>query len=180
MKKYLSPFIAIFSLAAFSIIGHAGEPESSPLPETPPSYWTVEEQAKGLEVDLEKEFPDTYITVVYFHRLPSCPSCQMMARGVFSVLKESYAEDLKTRKINLKYVNFEAKENGPIVEVFGVKKPTVILFESSPDGVRSRRAWRIWDMAGNEAAFKGYILKEVKDFIEAGNKPIGTNLKNNK
>lgn len=169
MKKSFLSSVVILTLVCVSAIGYADDSKPSALPDTPPSYWTVEEQAKGLEVDLEKEFPETYVTVVYFHRLPSCPSCQTMARNVYSVLKESFAEDVKERKINLKFINFETEENRQIVEVFGIKKPTVLLLESSPDGVRARKASRIWELVSDEAEFKGYIRKEVTDFIKTRN-----------
>jgi hypothetical protein len=177
MKKNFLSLVIIMTLAHFSTTGFSQEPKPSALPDTPPSYWTVEEQAKGLGVDLEKEFPDTYVTVVYFHRLPSCDHCQSMARNVYSVLKESFGKDVKERKINLKYVNFEAKENLPFCEAFGVKKPTVILFESSPDGVRSRRASRIWELVSDESAFKEYIYKEVDAFVKAGNESTDAQVK---
>ena len=176
MKKSLLTLIAVLLCAGFHTLGFAEEPKSSAGPDTPPSYWTVEKQVEGLGVDLEKAFPDSFVTVVYFHRVPSCAACQMMARSVFSVLKDSFSEDIKARKLNLKYVNFEAKENRPIIEMFGIKKPTVILLESSPDGVRCRRASRIWELSGDEAAFKAYILKEVNDFVKA-EKPAAVELK---
>ena len=175
MKKSFFSLVVFLSLAHFSAVGYADEPKPPALPDTPPSYWTVEEQAMGLGIDLEKEFPETYITVVYFHRLPSCVACQGMARNVYSVLKESFGEDVIARKINLKYIDFEAKANSPIVEIFGIKKPTIILFESSPDGVRSQRASRIWELASNEVAFREYIRKEVNDFIRTGNRPTRAN-----
>jgi hypothetical protein len=168
MKKNFLSLLVVLSLAYFSAVGSAADPLVPGLPDTPPSYWTVAQQAKGLGVDLEKEFPETYVTIVYFHRLPSCDHCQTMARNVYSVLKNSFAKDLKDRKINLKYLNFEAKENAEIIELFGIKKPTVILFESSPDGVRTKKASRIWDLADDEPAFKAYIHKEVSDFIKGG------------
>ena len=164
MKKTFLSLVIIMTLAHFSTTGNSAEPA---LPDTPPSYWTVEEQAKGLGVDLNKEFPETYVTVVYFHRLPSCDHCQSMARNVYSVLKESFGKEVKDRKINLKYMNFEAKENISVCEVLGVKKPTIIMFESSPDGVRSRKASKIWDLVSDESAFKEYIRQEVGTFVKA-------------
>ena len=170
MRRIFLLLVVFLSLAHLSAIGYADDPKLPVYPDSPPSYWTVEQQAKGLGVDLEKEFPEKYVTLVYFHRLPSCDHCQSMARNAYAVLKESFGKEVQERKVNIKYINFEAKENRPVIETLGIKKPTIILFETSPEGVRIQKASRIWDLADNTEEFKKYIRKELEEFLKSDGK----------
>jgi len=134
-------------------------------PTRPPSYWSVVEQARGLGVDLDTPFPTRYITVVYFHRLPSCVECQLMARYVFDVLKEDFAEDVKARNINLKFIDFENEINLPIVEIFDVRGPSLFIYEVNrgENQSRVRILNRIWAYIYDEDDFKEYVRNGIRE-----------------
>jgi thiol-disulfide isomerase/thioredoxin len=163
MSKILHCFLAF----ALVVVG-CTDGKKSASSDLPPSYWTVEEQAKGLGVDLKKELPEKYTTVVYFHRMPSCDPCKKMARIIYSEMKNTFAEEVKARTINLTFIDFESKEYIPIAEMLGIKKPTLMLFESSPDGLRFHNASLIWSMVSEgDEAFSEYVHKEVQEFTHA-------------
>jgi len=134
-------------------------------PTRPPSYWSVAEQARGLGVDPDTPFPTRYITVVYFHRLPSCVECQLMARYVFDVLKEDFAEDVKARSINLKFIDFENEVNLPIVEIFDVRGPSLFIYEVNrgENQSRVRILNRIWAYIYDEEDFKEYVRNGIRE-----------------
>lgn len=163
------PFVFCTSLLFSSTVGLGVAKDFQPNKQTPPSYWSEEERAADLGVDLQKALPDSYTTVIYFHRLPSCPSCQKMAKHLYCVLKEHFETELHTRKIVLKYVNFEEPTNRTLVEMFGIKKPSIVLVHASPAGVRAAKADKIWQFVTDDDKFCEYIQNQITTFVQTPN-----------
>jgi predicted small lipoprotein YifL len=134
-------------------------------PTRPPSYWSVVEQARGLGVDLEGPCPVRNITVVYFHRLPSCLECQLMARYVFEVLNEDFSEEVRARSINLSFIDFENEANLPIINIFDVRGPSLFIYEVNRGDNQSRVRIlnQIWRYVYDEEDFKEYVRSGIQE-----------------
>ncbi|MDD3470066.1 MAG: nitrophenyl compound nitroreductase subunit ArsF family protein [Thermoguttaceae bacterium] len=161
------PAIFCTSILFSSTVGMGATEPPQSTKQTPPSYWSEEERAADLGIDLQKTLPDTYATIIYFHRLPSCPSCQKMAKHLYRILKENFGTELRERQIVLKYANFEEPKNRTLVEMFGIKKPSIILVHTSiTDGVRAKKADQIWQLVTDDDKFCEYLLNEITAFVQ--------------
>ena len=88
-----------------------------------------------------------------------------MARYVFDVLKEDFAEEVKARSINLKFIDFENEVNLPIVEIFDVRGPSLFLYEVDRGNnlSRVRILNRIWAYIYDEEDFKEYVRSGIRE-----------------
>ncbi len=128
----------------------------------PPYYLKNEDLDKKLGVDEKAEAPETYIWLVYFHRVPGCATCQLMSKYIYEAVDTKFKEDVKTKGIVLRYQNFEDKKNAELVKKLKVQSPSLAIIVVK-DGklVKAKMAGQIWSLAGDKKKFIEYVEKEI-------------------
>jgi len=129
----------------------------------PPYHLSIDELDEALGVDPTAEKPKDYVRVVYFHVVPGCDLCQIMSKNVFLTLTTSFKEELKTKRVILRFYDMEDEKNAKIVQTFGVKGPS-LYFVRTMDGkdVKTKNADEIWELVKSKKKFLEYVEKEVR------------------
>jgi hypothetical protein len=135
--------------------------------DAPPYYLTDTELDKKLGVDEKIEAPKEYVWVVYFHKVPGCDNCQLMSKYTFDTVKELFANEVKARKIVLRYQDFENKKNIELVRRLNISSPTLAIIQIR-DGkpVKAKRAAEIWSEAADKENFMFYVEMEIRAYAD--------------
>ncbi|MCL2624246.1 MAG: nitrophenyl compound nitroreductase subunit ArsF family protein [Planctomycetaceae bacterium] len=132
----------------------------------PPYYLTDVALDKKLGIDEKTEAPKEYIWLVYFHRVPGCDTCQLMSKYIYETVAERFAEDVKEKKVVLRYRNFEETKNAGLVKMLGVKSPSLAIIHVK-DGklVKAKFAGKIWSLASEKEKFLKHVEDETKPYL---------------
>ena len=132
----------------------------------PPYYLADAELDKKLGVDEKTETPKEYVQVIYFHRVPGCDACQLMSKYVYETVKRLFADDVKEKRIVLRYRNFEEEKNADLVEKLGIKSPSLAVIQIE-DGemVKAKLAGKIWSLVAEKEKFIRYVAEEMKSYL---------------
>ena len=163
-RRFLqSAAVATFSVvfADFSTAG-AAKP-STPDFERVPYYWPAQELAARLGVDASAKRPDGYVRAVYFHRSTGCANCRRIATYVFETVRDEFRAETRSKRLELRYVDFEAPENRRLATAFKVAAPSLVLVVGR-DGrdATAKKATRIWELVGDSERFKRYVADEIR------------------
>lgn len=161
MKRLLTIMLVLTAVAFAQTMVQAQEKTD----DKPPYYLTDEDLDKKLGVDEKAETPETYIWLVYFHRVPGCATCQLMSKSIYETVDTKFKEDVKTKGIVLRYQNFEDKKNAELVKKLKVQSPSLAIMVVK-DGklVKAKMAGQIWSLAGDKKKFIEYVEKEINGY----------------
>ena len=164
MRLLSVPLIVFVSLFTASQI--MGQVKVEKEDTRPPYYLTEAELDKKLGIDEKTEASKEYIWVVYFHRVPGCDTCQLMAKYIYETVAERFADDVKERQIVLRYRNFEEPKNAALVKMLNIKSPSLAIIHVK-DGklVKAKFAGKIWSLASEKEKFMEHIEEEIKSFL---------------
>lgn len=100
------------------------------------------------------------VTVYYFHSTFRCHTCNKME----NFTKAAIAEDFKNNKnINFLSINVDESENRHFLTDYNLYTKSVVLVDKNG---RWENLSRIWELNGDEIAFKAYITAEINEFID--------------
>ena len=161
--------IAIFVLILLTQAVFAEDKEVykvTALDATPPYHLSVEELDKALGVDPTAERPKDYVRVIYFHIVPGCDICQVMSKNVFQTLITSFKDELKSKRVILRFYDMEDEKNAKIVQAFDVKGPSLYIVQGI-DGkdAKAKNADQIWSLVTTKKKFLEYVEKEVRAYL---------------
>lgn len=157
--------VLTFLLTIFILCGSLAA-DTVPVDDTiPPGEIVID--SEGLA---QKSIPATeeasYI-VYYFHGNRRCASCMKIENYTHSAVEENYAGQLKDSSVVWKLVNTDEEENKHFLADYQLYTKSVVL-SKIVDGKET--AWKhldkVWDLLGDEAAFKKYINGEIEAFIK--------------
>lgn len=108
------------------------------------------------------------VVVYYLHTATRCVSCYRIENWTEAAVREDFAEELGTGLLEWKVLNVEEPGNEHFVEDYQLFTKSVVLSEVK-DGreVRWKRLDRVWDLLGDEAAFRLYVDRELRQFLDA-------------
>ena len=115
----------------------------------------------------EDRIPGRYIQVYYFHGKNRCYSCNRIEKLTVETVRTAFGKEMESGEVKLSVVNMEEEENSHFVKDYGLYSQSVILSDVK-DGreVAWKNLIRVWELLQNEEAFKDYVRKEVKAFLE--------------
>jgi hypothetical protein len=107
------------------------------------------------------------IIVYYFHGTMRCPTCHKLETFAKSEVETSFADAIKSGKLEWKTVNVEEKENEHFNDDYKLYTKSVIV-STVKDGKES--SWKnldkIWEIVHDEGKYREYIKKEVKACLD--------------
>ena len=170
--KQLHIFLIAF-LSLFTVSQVMGQVKTDKEDNRPPYYLTDAELDKKLGIDEKTEAPGDYaggtkeyIWLVYFHRVPGCDTCQLMSKYIYETIAERFADDVKEKKIVLRYRNFEETKNAGLVKMLGVKSPSLaIIYVKDGKLVKAKFAGKIWSLASVKEKFMKHVEEETKSYL---------------
>lgn len=106
------------------------------------------------------------LVVYYFMTTYRCPSCHYIEETTRTALNEIFSEQLKSGRMVFKMLNTEEPANDHFVKDYSLYTKSVVL--SDQKGGKETR-WtnldKVWQLIGNDQAFKEYISTEVKAYL---------------
>jgi len=133
-------------------------PNGSQPPAVPPSPSTAPAAAS------EAQTPT--LIAYYFHATQRCPTCLRMERYAREAIADAYSAELATGRVQWQSVNYDDPANEHFVQRYGLYASALILVPGEagiPPG--GQKLERIWDLVGDEAAFKTYVLDEAAKLL---------------
>ncbi len=112
--------------------------------------------------------PDSNVDIVYyFMTTQRCPSCVKIETFTRETVQAKFAEELKKGSMTWRIVNVDLAGNEHFIKDFGLYTKSVVLVKIR-DGKRTewKNLDRVWELLGDETAFRTYIADEVKQFVE--------------
>ncbi|MFH0777101.1 MAG: nitrophenyl compound nitroreductase subunit ArsF family protein [Candidatus Eisenbacteria bacterium] len=130
------------------------------MPETPPA-------APPPNVEAKAESP--YVIAYYFHGTVRCPTCRKIEAWSREAIEKAFQQQLGTGDLKWRALNVDESENKHFVGDFELYTRSLVLVRIR-DG--KREAWKnlekVWDLIGDEQAFKEYVHREVTAYLGEG------------
>ena len=140
------------------------------------SSWNEEASSKNGDnkaVSIEKvkdnqasDTKDHKVTVFYFHGNVRCYTCNLIEHLTSEAVEEAFGEEMKNGVVEWKVINVEEAENEHFIEDYQLYTKSVIvsdLIQGKQE--RWKNLERVWQLIRNDAAFKEYIQKEVREYL---------------
>ena len=112
--------------------------------------------------------PDADVEVVYyFMTTQRCQNCMKIESYTKEAVQEQFSEKLNNETMILKMVNVDEPQNRHFIQDYQLYTKSVVLVRYR-DGkqVEWKNLDRIWNLLGDETAFKEYVVREVKAFVK--------------
>ena len=121
---------------------------------------------KKLGIDEKTETVKDYIGVIGFHRFPACSSCELMSKYVYETVTERFADELKGKRIVLRYRNFEDEKNAELVKKLGIRSPSLAILQfRGGKPAKAKLAATIWSLAAEKEKFMDQVEEDVKWYL---------------
>lgn len=106
------------------------------------------------------------VIAYYFHATMRCPTCLKMEEYARKAIEETYPTELGEGRIRWQAVNYDEPANEHFVKEYELVASTIVVRR---DDAGEKDAWRklerIWDLVGDEGAFKRYVIEEVSTML---------------
>ena len=110
---------------------------------------------------------DYKVTVFYFHGNVRCYTCTLNEYLTIEAVEEAFGDEIRNGLVELKVINVEEEENDHFIEDYQLYTKSVIVSELiHGKQERWKNLQRVWELIHNDAAFKEYIQKEVREYLK--------------
>ena len=111
--------------------------------------------------------PASKVVVYYFHGYYRCKSCTTIEAMTRQAVQQKFASELKQGRVELRSVNVEEPVNRHFVQDYGLYTKAVVVAEyQGQRQLRWQNLDQVWNLLGNEAAFKAYVAGEVQSYLK--------------
>lgn len=108
-----------------------------------------------------------HIVAYYLHGNTRCPSCVKIEQYADAAVREQFAGELASGKLEWLVINYDEPENRHYWDDFQLEVKTVVLADYvAGQRVRYKRLDQVWELLGDQQAFSAYIAQEVKLYLE--------------
>jgi hypothetical protein len=118
-----------------------------------------------------KAFTGTFrpdgVTVINFHGEKRCRTCIGIGNLARKAIDTEFAAGEKAGKVHWETVNYDEPANVHFVKDYSLVSSTVLvtLWKDGKE-VKWNRLDAVWDLVGDEAAFKAYIVQNVRELLK--------------
>lgn len=107
------------------------------------------------------------VVVYYLHTTYRCLSCYRIENWTEAAVREDFPEETTAGLLEWKVLNVEEPGNEHFVKDYQLFTKSVVLSEvRGGREVRWKRLDRVWDLLGDEAAFRRYVDHEIREFLD--------------
>lgn len=111
---------------------------------------------------------DRKVVVYYLHTTTRCASCYRIENWAEATVLEDFAPEMGAGLLQWKVLNVEEPGNEHFVEDYQLFTKSVVLSEvKNGREVRWKRLDRVWDLLGDQTAFRLYLDREIRQFLDA-------------
>lgn len=106
------------------------------------------------------------VIVYYLHGRARCASCVTIEEYTRETVRDAFADELKTGRLELKILNVETPENKHFIKEYQLYSQSVVVSEVvQGQEIRWKNLPKIWQLFYNEAAFKKYLQTEITEYL---------------
>jgi hypothetical protein len=173
MKSVVTIILLLFVAASvtYLVVGEARSKTvptdpavKAAIPPTPVAGESPRATAKPAD---EKQAP--VLVAYYFHGTMRCPTCLKMEQYAKEAIEEKYPSELENGRFRWEAVNYDEPANEHFRKEFELVASTLVVVSNGPSDKRTwRKLERTWDIVGDEAAFKRYVVDEVTALLGSG------------
>jgi hypothetical protein len=106
------------------------------------------------------------VTVIHFHGEKRCPTCIRIGDLAKKTLDEAFAAELQAGKVRWESIDYSTPGNDHFVKDYELVSATVVatLWKDGKE-IQWNRLDAVWDHVDDEATFRAYIDKGVRDLL---------------
>ena len=110
---------------------------------------------------------DHKIIVFYFHKNIRCYTCNRIEQLTKEAVEERFGDEIKKGLREVKVLNVEEPTNNHYIKDYRLYTKSVIVSDMT-EGKEQRwkNLQRVWELTCKDAAFKEYVQKEVREYLE--------------
>jgi hypothetical protein len=108
------------------------------------------------------------LVAYYFHGTSRCSTCLKMEKYAREAIEESFGGDARSGRVQWHAVNYDEPVNEHFVKQYELFASALVLASSQADVQRWQKLERIWDLVGDEPAFKAYVIEQVTSMLGSG------------
>jgi hypothetical protein len=109
---------------------------------------------------------DHVVRVLYFHSNTRCYSCKKIESLTREAIDEGFGSEIARGIIEMTAFNVEDPGNRHFIEDYQLYTKSVIISDvSGQKETRWKNLKRVWELLGDEEAFKSYVQEEVKKYL---------------
>jgi len=170
MKSTVTAILLIFVAAsvAYLVVSEARTKTATTDPATrgaDPSQPVASESLRATnKTAFEKQPP--VLVAYYFHGTSRCPTCLKMEQYARDAIEGAYQAEVGSGQVRWQAVNYDETVNEHFVKDYGLVASSLVIVsgEAVASGVW-RKLDRIWDLIGDEQAFKAYVIEQVTSML---------------
>lgn len=100
--------------------------------------------------------------VYYFHGTMRCPTCLKMEQYAREAVEKAFVAEINAGRIAWQALNYDEPANEHFLKEYGLTASAIVVVSWTHAGTATWRSLdRIWDLVGDEAAFKAYVVEAV-------------------
>lgn len=143
-----------FALATALFAGAGNPLPQAPSPGSPPA-------------NRDGQAEDHVIRVYYFYTTQRCASCRKIEALAADAVRTGFEREIAAGGVEWTALNIDEAGNRHYVEDYKLYTKSVIVVDRvNGREVRWKNLPKIWELLGNEAAFRQYVQSEVGTYLE--------------
>jgi MFS superfamily sulfate permease-like transporter len=110
---------------------------------------------------------DHKVIIFYFYGNVRCFTCKRIERLTKEAVKEEFGKEMKNGVVEMKAINVQEPRNNHFIKDYRLYTKSVIvsdLIQGKEE--RWKNLQRVWELVRNDEAFKRYVQKEVKEYLQ--------------
>jgi hypothetical protein len=111
------------------------------------------------------EKPSPVLVAYYFHGTSRCSTCLKMEKYAREAVEESFGDDARSGRVQWLAVNYDEPANEHFVKQYELFASALVLVSGQGDVRQWQKLERIWDLVGDEPAFKAYVIHQVTSML---------------
>ncbi len=168
MKYLFTLFILCFVLLSFTTACSQAETQATPepVPSATPQKAAADTSNTKAAKPAVVTIPDTVI-VYYFHGDYRCKTCTTMEQLADQTIKETFAEELKSGKLQWKVVNTDREENKHFTQDYQLFTKSLVL-SAIKDGkqIKWKNCDKIWEHVHHPPDYIAYVAAEIRNYLD--------------
>ena len=109
------------------------------------------------------------VVVYYFHGRYRCATCDRIERFSRRAVQENFGREIASGHVAWRTVDTDVTSNAHFTKEYLLTTRTVVVVRTRAG---AKPVWkkldRVWDLVGDEAAFKRYVANEVFEYLRRG------------
>ncbi len=114
----------------------------------------------------QTDVSEQLIKVYYLHTTVRCYSCNKIERLTREAVNEAFGKEIARGLIKVEVLNVDDPENKHFIQDYQLfTKSVIVSHVSGSKEQRWKNLQKVWELLGDERAFKAYVQKEVQAYL---------------